>query len=95
MPMKGQAKRPKFVAKRERRILGENIEARMREATYLSENDKVSALAEVCDVSRSTVQRLIKGDVGATIDTIALFAKALRCEAHELLTPLPKTLAPR
>lgn len=92
--MKGQPKKPKYVARRERRILGDNIRRRM-ERRYADEGDKWTAMADACGVSRSTIQRLVKGEVGATIDVIAQCAHALRCEPYELLTPRGKDPADR
>lgn len=92
--MGGQAKRPKYVSLRMRRILAENVKARMA-IRYDGEPDIVKALAEACGVSRSTIQRIITpGAVGASIDTIDQLAKALQCEPYELLVP-PSRRPPR
>lgn len=82
--MNGKAKRPKYVAVRSRRILGQNIKLKMQER-YASEGDKYTALAQDCGTSRSTIERIVKGETGATIDTMTLLANALHCELHELL----------
>jgi len=85
---KGRAKPPKYVAHKERRILGENVGRRMRER-YKDKTDQTKALAEESGVGRSTIQRIVDpvtyGSYGPTIDTIALLARALRCESSELL----------
>lgn len=86
--MKGQAKRPKFIATRSRKILGENVRRKM-EQRYPDEGDKFTALAESCgnSPSRSTINRIIDGEVGPSIDTITQLANALHCEPWELLVP--------
>lgn len=56
---------------------------------YKGQRDMIRAFAEESGVGRSTVQRIVDpdtyGSYGPTIDTMALMAKALRCEPHELL----------
>ncbi len=88
--MNGKPKQPKFVAARSRKILGENIQRRMSQQ-YADETDRFTALAEESGVRRSTIQRVINGEVGATIDTITRLAHALKCDVHELLKPSPKS----
>lgn len=85
--MKGQARRPKFVAGRTRKVLAENLRARMHER-FSREPDMVRALSESSGVSRSTVQRVLDAyTIGASIDTVTQMANALHCEAYELLMP--------
>jgi hypothetical protein len=85
---KGQPKRPKYVAHKERRILGENV-TRLMKARYKDKTDRITALAEESGVGRSTIQRIVDpvtyGSYGPTVDTIALLARALRCESSDLL----------
>jgi hypothetical protein len=85
---KGQAKRPKYVAHKERRVITENVNRLMR-ARYKDKRNQVLALAEESGVGRSTVQRIVDpetyGSYGPTVDTMVLLAKALRCECKDLL----------
>jgi DNA-binding Xre family transcriptional regulator len=83
----GNARRPKFIAARTRRVLAENVKARMKER-FKDEPDLVRALAELAGVSRSTVQRTMEAEViGISIDTLTQMANALHCEPYELLMP--------
>lgn len=89
MPVKGQTKRPKYAALRTRRVIAENVRARM-EVRYKGLGDKFKALAEDAGTSLSTVQRATSPDrysTGITIDVLTQIAMALRCEPHELMTP--------
>jgi hypothetical protein len=84
----GQAKRPKYVAHKERRLISENVTRRMNER-YKEKKNRINALAEESGVGRSTVQRIVDpatyGSYGPTVDTMALLARALRCESKDLL----------
>jgi DNA-binding Xre family transcriptional regulator len=81
----GNARRPKFIAARTRRVLADNVKARMKER-FRDEPDLVRALAESAGVSRSTVQRTMDAEViGISIDTLTQMANALHCEPYELL----------
>ncbi len=83
----GHPRRPKFIATRTRRVLAENVRARMEEK-FRVEPDKVRALAESAGVSRSTAHRVLEADViGCSIDTLTQLANALHCETYELLMP--------
>lgn len=85
--MKGLARRPKFVATGTRRVLADNLRARMEER-FAGKPDLVRALSDYAGVSRSTVRRVLEADViGASIDTITQMANALHCEPYELLMP--------
>lgn len=87
MQKKKKPRRPKYVALRQRRILGDNVR-RLMEQKYEHEPDKVTALAQDSGVGRGTIQRIIAGDqVGATIDIITQIANGLHVDVHELLTP--------
>ena len=55
------------------------------EARYKDRGDKPKALAEAAGVTLSTVQRVINAEIGATLDTVDMLAKALRCEPYQLL----------
>jgi hypothetical protein len=89
--VKGRPKEPKYVARYERRLVTENVVRRM-DARYRHSPNKVTSLAEESGVGRSTIQRIVDpdtyGSYGCSIDTLALLARALKCEAHDLLTPL-------
>ena len=67
-----------------RKTLAANVRARM-EARYKDRGDKPKALAEAAGVTLSTVQRVINAEIGATLDTVDMLAKALRCEPYQLL----------
>ncbi len=87
--MKGQTKRPKYIAARTRRVIATNILRRM-ESRYKGMGDKYKALAEDAGTSLSTIQRATNPDrytVGITVDVLTQIAMALRCEPFELVTP--------
>ena len=87
--MKGQTKRPKYPAVRTRRIIAQNVLAKM-EVRYRGVTDKFTALAEDAGTSLSTVQRATSPDryaTGITVDVLTQLAMGLRCEPFELLTP--------
>ena len=88
--VKGQAKRPKYVALRTRKVLAANILKRM-ELRYKGVGDKFSALKEDAGTSLSTVQRATNpnSENGISIDVLTQLAMGLRCEPWELLKPEP------
>lgn len=49
--------------------------------------DRNRALAKEADVSLSTIQRIVDGDAGASVDTLDDLAKALEVRPQDLLTP--------
>jgi DNA-binding Xre family transcriptional regulator len=81
MGKRGQSRPPAIAL---RKILAANVRRRMDER-YKERGDRPKALAEAAGVTLSTVQRIIKHEIGATIDTVDMIAKALRCEPDELL----------
>jgi DNA-binding Xre family transcriptional regulator len=85
--VKGQTKRPKYVAVRTRRTIAENIVARMK-VRYAEAGDRTKALAEDAGTSLSTIQRATNPDryaTGITVDVLTQIAMALRCEPEDLL----------
>lgn len=83
--MKNKAKTPK-VPGFMRTILAANVRGLM-EHQYRSASNKPKGLAADAGVSLSTVQRIIAGEVGATIDNIELIAAALGVSGYQLLMP--------
>jgi DNA-binding Xre family transcriptional regulator len=84
--MKRQAKKPKFVAMETREIVAANVQARM-DRVFNGATDKPMMLAKRIGTSKSTVQRILNGDVGVTIDILTQLANGLRCEPADLLLP--------
>lgn len=84
MKKTGKRSTPPHMESRE--ILAANLRARMDER-FANAADRVEALHKRSGVARSTIQRILKSEVGATLDTIAHAAMALGCEPYELLLP--------
>lgn len=86
---KGRPKGQKYIAHKERRILTEQVSRRMASRYTGKATSHINLLAEESGVGRSTIQRIVDpakyGSFGPTIDTLALLAKALRCEPKDLL----------
>lgn len=86
--MTGKAKRRK-VPGILRSVLARNIGERL-DAVYPTSANQDKALATAAGVSLSTIQRIRKAEVGASIDNIEDIAKALRTSVTSLLTPLAR-----
>lgn len=69
-----------------RSILGANVKNLM-EHHYRESANKPKALAVDAHVSLSTVQRILVGETGATIDNIESLATAFSLSAYQLLLP--------
>jgi len=69
-----------------RAILAHNITRKLHEV-FVTQANKDRALANAAGVSLSTVQRIRRAEVGASIDQIEEIAKALGISVAELLTP--------
>lgn len=67
-----------------RETLAANVEA-MMSIVYRDVGGKTRALAADASVSHSTVQRILSGETGATIDNLAAFAEALGVLPWQLL----------
>jgi transcriptional regulator with XRE-family HTH domain len=78
-----QPKRPKYQG-RMRTILAENVEGLMP-LRFPEKNDRVKALAHAAGVSRSSVQRVVNAEHGASVDILEAIASALGVLPHELL----------
>lgn len=79
----GNTKRPKVIAHTLRAIIGANIEREME--ARMAEGDKPMALARAANVSKSTIQRIIKGRVGVSIDVLNAIAEEMRIPIFRLL----------
>lgn len=91
-PMSRQAKTPKTPGKM-RHVLAANVNREMQRR-FANESDKVSVLAKAAGVSRSTLQRTLDAERGASIDTIEFIAGALTLSTHQLLIPDDSMVAP-
>lgn len=69
-----------------RDILAINVLALMKKE-FPEEPNKVRALSQKADISFSSVQRLLRGETGATIDTIESVSLALNVSPYQLLIP--------
>ena len=69
-----------------RAVLAENVRALLAYRFELV-GDKVRALASSSGVAKSTIHRILKCEVGATIDAIEQLALALDVSVYQLLTP--------
>lgn len=69
-----------------RNVLAANVDALMelRLPTY---GDKISELARRAGMSRSSVQRIVRADLGASLDLIEQIAYALGVTTYQLLLP--------
>jgi hypothetical protein len=69
--------------------LADNIKA-LRDLKYkelLSETARNKALAKDSDVSASQIQRIVKYELGTSVDHIEAIARALDTRPQDLLTP--------
>lgn len=57
------------------------------DSAFFSAPNKVAALAKRIGTSKSTVQRVLSGEVGITVDVLAQLAMGLQCQPHDLLQP--------
>lgn len=83
--MKGATKRKKIPGFM-RVIVAANVKAAM-EHKFSEHSNKPKRLAEAAGVSLSTVQRIVGGTNGASIDHIESVADALDLSAYQLLVP--------
>jgi DNA-binding Xre family transcriptional regulator len=74
-----------------RNVVSDNIVVRMQ-STFSGSNDKPLALAKSSHLTKSTIQRVISGEVSATIDTLAAIAEAFECSIADLVTPSERTM---
>ena len=81
--MKGQRKNPKIPGSM-RGVVATNVQHLM-DTRYADSNNRPKALARDSGVFLSTVQRVLKQEVGATLDTIEALAKAFGIAPHQLL----------
>lgn len=68
--------------KEARQVLARNIADRMQRTDALDTQKKLSMKS---GVAQPHISRILRGTTGATIDRIALIARALGCEPWELL----------
>lgn len=83
--VKGKTKRPK-VAGFMRSILAFNTQLLM-DKHYEKSSNKPKALAKDSQVRMSTIQRMLKAENGASLDTIEQVAAAFNLSAYQLLIP--------
>jgi transcriptional regulator with XRE-family HTH domain len=91
--MKGQPKKRK-VPGLMRAVLGRNIKLRM-EVRYHDKTNKPKELATATGMSLSTVQRIMAGKTGVTLDNLEALAGALDLSAYQLLLPILDSKAPQ
>lgn len=85
MPMKGQAKKRKFVGVM-RQAVAQNVR-RLIDHHYEESRNKPKALAEATGLTLSSVQRVLAADVGASIDTIEAIANVFDLAVYQLVLP--------
>lgn len=69
-----------------REVVAQNLDALMQ-LHYRDEGDKHMALSKAAGVSKSTVQRIVKRDVGASIDNLEAIAAVFQLSAYQMLVP--------
>jgi hypothetical protein len=67
-------------------ILADNVR-RLMEHYFPTAGDRPRRLSKEAQISLSSVQRVYKGDVGASLDTIEAIARAFDLSAYQLLIP--------
>jgi len=83
--MNGKPKGPKYVSHM-RKPVGDNVRALMERAFEMSSN-KPRELAKRAGVSLSTVQRVISGEIGPSLDILEQLATALDVSTYQLVLP--------
>ena len=86
--MNDRTKKKKFIALESRELLARNVSYRM-EKEFSRVSNKPEALAKRIGTSKSTVQRVLTGEIGVTLDVLAQLAMGLRCHPFELLQEPP------
>ena len=81
--MKGRRKSPKIPGLL-RSVVANNVRRLMRDK-YAQRDNMPMALAKDAGTSLSTIQRILVGDHGASIDTLEGVARAFRIEPYQLL----------
>lgn len=69
-----------------RKVVAANVDL-MAKIEFREEKNVPLALAQLAGVSKSTVQRIMSGDVGADLETIEKVAKALGLIPYQLFIP--------
>jgi len=69
-----------------RNVLSENVNALMR-LHFKESANRPLALAKAARLSLSTVQRMLSGETGATLDNINAVAEVLDVAVYQLLVP--------
>jgi DhnA family fructose-bisphosphate aldolase class Ia len=67
-------------------VVAEKVRQRMDEI-YKDSSNRTLALAKDAKVSHSTVQRIIKADVGTSLDSLEAIADKLKLPTYQLLIP--------
>lgn len=83
--MKGRTKRVKAPGKM-RKVLADNVN-RLMAHYYRRSTNQAKDLAAAADVSLSTVQRIVAGASGATIDSKEAVAGVFHLSAYQILVP--------
>lgn len=84
IPMKGQKKTEKVIATELRKLVGVNV-LRALETKYPHPPDKIAHLAKLAKVSKSTIQRIVGGKVGVSVDVLWTVADKLGISPFRLL----------
>lgn len=71
----GNTKSPKYVDRKLREQVGKNVGREMD--AWATEGNKTLALAQATRLSKSTIQRIVKGQVGVSIDTLSAIAETM------------------
>lgn len=96
MNSKTKSHKPKVVSARSpkrpkvpgfmRHILAANVKSLM-DLHFREQGDRPKALAAEAGVSKSTVQRILQAELGASLDNIEAIASALHASAYQMLIP--------
>ena len=84
--MTRKPKNPKVPASAARGVLAQNVHNLMRRSFKESANMPL-ALAKAAKISLSSVQRMLSGETGATLDNIHAVAEVLDVAIYQLLIP--------
>jgi hypothetical protein len=89
--MKGKAKQPKTRAAFIRHVLAENVK-KLSDAHFTQSRNKPRSLSQAAKkaghtLSMSSVQRIMKGETGASLDNIQVIADLFDLSVYQLFVP--------
>lgn len=84
--MSRKPKKPKVPAAAMRVVLAENVHNLMR-LSFKEKGNKPLALSKAAGISLSSVQRMLSGETGATLDNIHAVAEVLDVAMYQLFIP--------